>query len=82
MGLGSSKVKQGDSTKATKMPPKFSPKRGLVQCKNCTRNFASNRIETHLNICTKPGQKRKPFDMRKARVEGTEAAEGEARRIR
>jgi len=53
---------------------KFAPKPGLVQCKNCTRNFASDRIETHRNICKKTQKKRKPFDISKARVDGTDAA--------
>ena len=72
MGQGTSKPKQGAAKNNN--PPKFSPKRGLTQCKNCTRNFASDRIETHMNICTKAVAKRKPFDISKARVEGTEAA--------
>jgi transcriptional regulator NrdR family protein len=74
MGQGKSKAKEG-GTKRVKIPPQFSPKRGLIQCKTCTRNFAPNRIETHLNICIQKSSKRKPFDMKKARVEGTEAAE-------
>ena len=54
--------------------PKFTAKAGLVQCKNCTRNFASDLIETHRIICKKTAKKRKPFDVSKARVEGTDAA--------
>ena len=72
--MGKSKAKEGGK-KGAKIPPQFSPKRGLIQCKTCTRNFAPNWIETHLNICTQKTSKRKPFDMKKARVEGTEAAE-------
>jgi len=53
---------------------KFAPKAGLVQCRNCTRSFASDRIETHRDICKKTAKKRKPFDISKARVEGTDAA--------
>ena len=67
MGQGSSAEKEGNAAS------KFSPKKGLIQCKKCTRNFALERIETHENICTKPGKKRKPFDMMRARIEGTEA---------
>ena len=65
----------GQGTSKAKIPPQFSPKSGLIQCKTCTRNFAPIRIETHLNICIQKSSKRKPFDMKKARVEGTEAAE-------
>ena len=60
--------------KAADTTPKFTAKAGLVQCKNCTRNFASDRIETHRIICKKTAKKRKPFDVSKARVEGTDAA--------
>ena len=74
MGQGTSKANEG-GTKGAKIPPQFSPKRGLIQCKTCTRNFASDRIEIHLNICTQKRSMRKPFNMQKARVEGTEAAE-------
>ena len=55
-------------------PPEFSPKPGLIQCKNCSRNFAADRIDKHLNICKKTVKQRKPFDVSKARVEGTDAA--------
>ena len=55
---------------------KFAPKPGLVQCKSCSRNFAEERIQTHVSICKKTkSKKRKPFDATKARVEGTEAAQ-------
>ena len=64
--------------KSTSKPPakttQFAPKPGLIQCKNCSRNFASDRIETHRNICKKTAKKRKPFDVSKSRVEGTDAA--------
>ena len=60
--------------KAALSTPKFTAKAGLVQCKNCTRNFAADRIETHRIICKKTAKKRKPFDVSKARVEGTDAA--------
>ena len=62
------------ANKAAVTIPKFTARAGLVQCKNCTRNFASDRIETHRNICKKTAKKRKPFDVSKARVEGTDAA--------
>ena len=73
MGQGSSTGKQGNT--ASKITQKFSPKKGLIQFKKCTRNFAVDRIETHEGICITQDKKRKPFDMKKARVEGTEAAE-------
>ena len=51
------------------------PRDDLSQCKNCGRNFAEDRIEKHETICTKTTQKkRKPFDMTKKRVQGTDAA--------
>ena len=81
-------VKQQQGAKSTtndvSSPPEFSPKTGLVQCKNCSRNFAFDRIETHRNICKKMVKKRKPFDVSKARVEGTEAANfvGQTQRTR
>ena len=55
-------------------PPEFSPILGLVQCRNCSRNFAADRIDKHLNICKKMVKKIKPFDVSKSRVEGTDAA--------
>ena len=60
-------------TKEKRDKQTFAPKAGLVQCKNCTRSFASDRIETHRNICKKTAKKRKPFDVSKSRVEGTDA---------
>ena len=51
------------------------PRDDLSQCKNCGRNFVEDRIEKHETICTKTTQKkRKPFDMTKKRVQGTDAA--------
>ena len=62
--------------KEKRSPTKFAPKAGLVQCKSCSRNFAEERIQTHVGICKKTkSKKRKPFDATKARVEGTEAAQ-------
>ena len=72
MGQGTSNPDK-EAAKAAN-PPIFPPKRGFSQCENCSRNFAPDRIETHMNICSKAIKKRKPFDMSKARVEGTEAA--------
>jgi len=47
----------------------------LESCKNCGRNFASDRIEKHEEICFKTSKKkRKTFDSTKKRVEGTDAA--------
>ena len=63
-----------NTKKDSSNPPEFSPKPGLIQCKNCSRNFAADRIDKHLNICKKMVKKRKPFDVSKARVDGTEAA--------
>lgn len=51
------------------------PRNDLIQCKNCDRNFAEDRIEKHETICEKThNKKRKKFDMKKARVKGTDAA--------
>lgn len=64
------------NVKEKRSPIKFAPKAGLVQCKSCSRNFAEERIQTHVVICKKTkSKKRKPFDATKARVEGTEAAQ-------
>ena len=66
--------------KEKRSPTKFAPKVGLVQCKSCSRNFAEERIQTHVSICKKTkSKKRKPFDATKARVEGTEAAQYQGR---
>jgi len=51
------------------------PRNDLVQCQNCERNFAEDRIEKHETICNKTfNKKRKRFDMRNARIKGTDAA--------
>jgi len=51
------------------------PRDDLTSCKNCGRNFAEDRIEKHEEICLKTSKKkRKTFDMTKARVKGTDAA--------
>ena len=53
----------------TKTKAKFAPKPGLVQCRNCSRNFDKERIEVHANICKKTtNKKRKPFDAVKAMI--------------
>lgn len=44
----------------------------LVDCKNCGRHFAANRIETHELICQNQ-KKRKPFDITLQRIRGTDA---------
>jgi hypothetical protein len=47
---------------------------GLTECRICGRNFASDRIAKHQEICTKTTKKkRKVFDPIKQRVKGTEA---------
>lgn len=47
---------------------------GLTECRICGRNFASDRIAKHQEICTKTTKKkRKVFDPVKQRVKGTEA---------
>ena len=62
--------------KEKRSPTKFAPKVGLVQCKSCSRNFAEERIQTHVRICKKTkSKKRKQFDATQARVAGTEAAQ-------
>ena len=54
---------------------KFRPVAGLTQCSVCSRNFNADRIDTHRNICKKTTNKRrKPFNVQKARIEGTDAA--------
>lgn len=45
----------------------------LQTCPNCERNFAADRIDRHIQVCTSQ-KKRKVFDMTKMRVQGTEAA--------
>ena len=53
----------------------FQARDDLESCKNCGRNFASDRIEKHEEICFKTSKKkRKTFDSTKKRVEGTDAA--------
>jgi len=48
----------------------------LVPCKVCSRNFASDRISKHLEVCEKTTAKPRPvYDVAKARVTGTEAEE-------
>jgi len=48
----------------------------LVPCQVCGRNFASDRIAKHLEVCEKTTAKPRPvFDVAKARVAGTEAEE-------
>lgn len=45
----------------------------LVPCKTCNRSFAPDRIQAHAEICVKTARKkRKPFDVAKQRVKGTE----------
>jgi hypothetical protein len=44
----------------------------LSTCDNCGRNFATDRIDTHFNICVNQ-RERKPFNIAQKRVEGTEA---------
>uniref|UniRef100_A0A1B6KCJ1 C2HC/C3H-type domain-containing protein n=1 Tax=Graphocephala atropunctata TaxID=36148 RepID=A0A1B6KCJ1_9HEMI len=45
----------------------------LVACKTCGRNFATDRIQAHNEICAKTSRKkRKPFDPSKQRIKGTE----------
>ena len=54
---------------SSKTKTQFAPKPGLVQCKNCSRNFAKERIEVHTNICKKTkNKKRKPFDAAKVKT--------------
>lgn len=48
----------------------------LVPCQVCGRNFASERIAKHLEVCEKTTAKpRTVYDVAKARVAGTEAEE-------
>jgi hypothetical protein len=44
----------------------------LRACPNCGRNFAADRLQKHINVCTHQKQ-RKVFDATKMRVKGTEA---------
>ncbi|XP_053680931.1 uncharacterized protein LOC128731811 [Anopheles nili] len=47
---------------------------GLSRCDICSRNFATERIEKHRQICQKTkAKKRKVFDTTKHRVQGTDA---------
>lgn len=65
----------GSSTPARRSVFAPKPRDDLIACKNCQRNFAEDRIEKHEEICLKTSKKkRKTFDMTKARVKGTDAA--------
>ncbi|TRY80374.1 hypothetical protein TCAL_09882 [Tigriopus californicus] len=44
----------------------------VVPCSNCGRGFAKDRLDTHFKIC-KSQKKRKPYNISKHRVAGTEA---------
>uniref|UniRef100_A0A6E8VIL9 C2HC/C3H-type domain-containing protein n=1 Tax=Anopheles coluzzii TaxID=1518534 RepID=A0A6E8VIL9_ANOCL len=47
---------------------------GLTRCDICSRNFATERIDKHRQICQKTKtKKRKVFDITKHRVQGTDA---------
>ncbi|XP_035900595.1 uncharacterized protein LOC118506909 isoform X1 [Anopheles stephensi] len=47
---------------------------GLTRCDICSRNFATDRIDKHRQICQKTkSKKRKVFDITKHRVQGTDA---------
>uniref|UniRef100_A0A182Q599 C2HC/C3H-type domain-containing protein n=1 Tax=Anopheles farauti TaxID=69004 RepID=A0A182Q599_9DIPT len=47
---------------------------GLTRCDICSRNFATDRIDKHRQICQKTNtKKRKIFDITKHRVQGTDA---------
>ncbi|XP_049285806.1 zinc finger C2HC domain-containing protein 1C isoform X1 [Anopheles funestus] len=47
---------------------------GLTRCDICSRNFATDRIDKHRQICQKTKtKKRKVFDITKHRVQGTDA---------
>lgn len=55
--------------------PISSTNANLTPCRNCGRNFATDRVSRHESICKKTAtKKRKVFDPVKHRVEGTEAA--------
>ena len=48
----------------------------LIECRYCGRNFASDRIDKHQNVCKKTANSRRPaFDVQGQRLEGTEAEE-------
>lgn len=45
----------------------------LAECSNCGRKFAADRLAKHTNVCVKSSQKkRKVFDNRKMRMQGTD----------
>ena len=47
----------------------------LASCQVCGRNFARDRLEKHMKVCSKAttaARKRKVFDPHKMRVQGTE----------
>lgn len=45
----------------------------LIPCSICGRKFMQDRLDKHRDVCSKTKQKvRKPFDVRAARVQGTE----------
>jgi hypothetical protein len=59
---------------AVKGTPANQAANGLTECRICGRNFASDRVAKHQEICTKTTKKkRKVFDPIKQRVKGTEA---------
>mmetsp|Transcript_17264 Transcript_17264/g.44997 ORF Transcript_17264/g.44997 Transcript_17264/m.44997 type:complete len:833 (-) Transcript_17264:34-2532(-) len=50
----------------------------LKPCTICGRKFAADRLAKHENVCKKAAtaaKKRKTFDVKKARIQGTEAAQ-------
>ncbi len=44
----------------------------MAECDNCGRSFAEDRLDTHFNICVNQ-KERKPFNVAKQRIVGTEA---------
>lgn len=65
---------QAAATRNKTLPVKKTPPPGMSSCKICSRNFASDRIKFHQEICEKTSKKRrKVFDPVTHRLKGTEA---------
>lgn len=69
----SSTPKVGSPAKSSPRPATGPIPENMVQCRICGRNFNTDRIEKHQQICEKTTtKKRKVFDVVKHRVQGTE----------
>ncbi|KAG1674593.1 hypothetical protein FOA52_001842 [Chlamydomonas sp. UWO 241] len=61
---------------APSMYPEDASDMHRIECRSCGRRFAPEALEKHARVCSKVfGSKRKVYDVSKARVEGTDAAQ-------